>query len=70
VCRVSMQKTGKPALASPSNSHWDKGPASTPTLSKLKEGSLRIATSLPGEMPPSVGGIVSRLHRQYRRSFP
>ncbi len=28
VWRVSMQRTGKPVLASPSNSHCDNGPAS------------------------------------------
>nr|CAD6630539.1 hypothetical protein RFYW14_04286 [Pseudorhizobium flavum] len=50
VCRVSMQNTGRPAFASPSNSHCDNGPASTPTLSKLNTGSLRQQGPL-GERP-------------------
>ncbi|ESY62596.1 hypothetical protein X743_34360 [Mesorhizobium sp. LNHC252B00] len=35
-----MQIIGRPALARPSNSHCDKGPASSPTRSNRQAGSL------------------------------
>lgn len=48
VCLVSMQITGKPALARPSNSHCDNGPASSPIRPIRKAGSFKNAIRSSG----------------------